>query len=82
MTLETIIRSLALVAMVPAAANPSIVSGMERVTVSLCQGGSITLPGGQQLPGSDGKACCNKGCHGGDKRKRAGNETQRDRLDN
>lgn len=70
--MQTVFRSLALVAMVPAAANPSIVSGAGAITVSLCQGGSITIPGGKQLPGSDGKSCCNKGCHGGDKRKRIG----------
>lgn len=82
MTAQLLFRSLAVLAMVPAAANPSVLSGANPITVSLCQGGSITIPGGQQLPGSEGKSCCNKGCHGGDKRKRTGSSADGDTRDN
>ena len=80
--MQPLFRSLALLAMVPAAANPSVISGANPITVSLCQGGSITIPGSKQLPGSEGKSCCNKGCHGGDKRKRAGGAADRETRDN
>jgi hypothetical protein len=61
---------LAIVALLPAAANPALLARGEALALSLCGGGSLTIPANTPLPNADGAACCNKGCHSNDKRKR------------
>jgi len=61
----------ALAALLPAAANPSLLLRSETMMVSLCSGGVANVPlGAPILPGSKGGACCAKGCHSGERRKR------------
>ena len=61
----------ALAALAPAALGSGPVTGPGALTLSLCDGGSITLPfgGDQDAPGDDGDGCA-KGCHAGCSRKR------------
>ena len=64
----------AALALLPAALNPSLAASAMGITLSLCgaAGASITLPAGApSLPGSNGSACCSKGCHASQERKRA-----------
>ncbi len=63
---------LAFVALLPAAANPSLIAQAEGITLALCgqNASSITIPGETPLPGTNGGACCAKGCHSSDKRKK------------
>jgi hypothetical protein len=64
---------LGLVAMLPAAFNPSPPARAQAVTVALCSGGTIEIPvnQGPQGPAEDAP-CCVKACHTGQSRKRAG----------
>lgn len=65
----------ALAALVPAAANPSLLVRPEVLTLSMCGGGTVTVPlDGPLIPGSNGTVCCAKGCHTDDRRKRTGGE--------
>lgn len=61
---------LALAALVPAAVNPSLLLRAEEISVTLCGGGSVSIPLDNPLPGSNGAACCAKGCHTGEQRKK------------
>lgn len=63
----------AAVALLPAALNPSLIASAQGLTLSLCgsSGGTVIVPGGApSLPGSDRAACCSKGCHSSQERKR------------
>lgn len=65
---------LALAALLPAALNPSLLARDGAIFLSLCGGASavsISIPMDAPLPGKDGTACCNKGCHSDEKRKRS-----------
>ncbi len=62
-----------LLTLVPAAVNPSLLLRGETLTVTLCGGGSASIPLDNPLPGSNGAACCAKGCHSNEKRRNAGN---------
>lgn len=65
------VHMLALAALLPAAANPSLLLRSETMMVTLCGGGLVNVPlGAPILPGSKGTACCAKGCHSSDRRKR------------
>lgn len=64
-------QAFAVVALIPAAANPSLMLRGEALLMSLCGGGAVSVPLETPLPGSQGAACCAKGCHSDDKRKRA-----------
>jgi len=64
------VHLLALAALVPAAANPALLVRGEALDVTLCGGGSVSIPLENPLPGSNGAACCAKGCHAGEQRKR------------
>lgn len=67
-------QAFAVVALVPAAANPSLMLRGEALLMTLCGGGTISVPLDNPLPGTQGAACCAKGCHSSDKkRKGAGN---------
>lgn len=66
---------LALVALVPLAANPSLLVTRSSVSIGLCSGdgrtGAIELPvGPARLPGEEQDQCCGKACHAGRSRKR------------
>lgn len=64
---------LAALALVPAALNPSLVMAASGIVLDLCgqAGTSVTVPvRTPPLPGSDGAACCSKGCHSAQERKR------------
>ena len=61
--------SFSALALVPAAVNPSLLLGGETLTVTLCGGGSASIPLDNPLPGSNGTACCAKGCHTSEKRR-------------
>lgn len=66
-------KYVAAVTLLPAALNPSLIASTQGLTLSLCgpSGGSMSVPGGTPpLPGSDGSACCTKGCHSSQERKR------------
>lgn len=68
------LKFVAAVALMPAALNPSLIASASGITLALCggAGGSVNVPlGGPSLPGSNGGACCAKGCHGSQERKRA-----------
>lgn len=56
----------ALVAMMPAAINPSLAVEQESLSGIMCgSGASISIPlGPPRLPGTLPSACCAKGCHG------------------
>lgn len=61
---------LALAALLPAALNPGLLDG-EALTLVLCgSGASVSIPLDNAPPDPQGKACCNKGCHSGESRKR------------
>ena len=63
---------LALAALIPVAANPSLAAGAESLVLGLCgDADAVTVPMDNPLPGTDRSACCDKGCHSSDKRKRA-----------
>ena len=63
---------LAMAALLPAAFNPALLASGEGIVLTLCgSGASVTVPLGNSLPDPDSKACCNKGCHSGETRKRA-----------
>ncbi len=62
----------AVLALLPAAANPSLLVRGEALALSLCGGSaSVSIPLDSPLPGTTGSACCAKGCQSGEKRKRA-----------
>ncbi|HTN14612.1 MAG TPA: hypothetical protein VL094_07375 [Sphingomonadaceae bacterium] len=63
-------QAFAMLALIPAAANPSLMLRGEALLMSLCGGGAISVPLETPLPGTPGAACCAKGCHADDKRKR------------
>jgi hypothetical protein len=65
------IHFLALAALVPAAANPSLLVQGEALELALCAGGSISVPLDNPVPGSQTSACCAKGCQSDEKRKQA-----------
>jgi hypothetical protein len=61
----------ALVALVPVVANPAL-PDRGVLSATLCgSGAAVSIPLGDPLPGTDGGACCAKGCHSGERRKRA-----------
>jgi len=60
---------LAVAALLPAAVNPALLVRGEVLTAGLCGGGSVSIPLDNPLPGSNGAACCAKGCHAGEKRR-------------
>lgn len=67
-------KYVAAVALLPAALNPSLIASASGITLSLCggAGGTVSVPvGGPTVPGSNGGACCAKGCHTSQERKRA-----------
>ena len=68
-------KCVATVALLPAALNPSLIASAGGITLSLCgaaAGANVTAPAGAPtLPGSDGAACCAKGCHTSQERKRS-----------
>lgn len=59
----------AALALVPAAVNPSLLLRGETLAVTLCGGGSASIPLDNPLPGSNNAACCAKGCHSSEKRR-------------
>lgn len=64
---------LAAIALVPAALNPSLVLAAPALVLGLCgqAGMTIAVPAKTPPPpGSDGAACCSKGCHSSHDRKR------------
>ena len=70
---------LALVALLPAALNPSLALYRPGIPVALCGGSAgsvVEIPlTSQPLPGSAEELSCGKACHGGSSRKRAGTNT-------
>lgn len=70
----------ALIAMIPAALNISAASA-GTILVPLCMGDGqvhmVPIPAnGPQLPGQEGGACCVKGCHAGNGRKKLPREIE------
>ncbi len=66
---------LALAALLPAALNPGLLAGGEALALTLCgSGATVSIPLENAPPDPQGKACCNKGCHSGENRKRAANK--------
>lgn len=66
---------LALLALLPAAFNPGLLDGGEALALTLCgSGANISIPVKNAPPDPQGNACCNKGCHSGESRKRAANK--------
>lgn len=66
---------IALVALLPAAANPALAVPRDGgIALALCGGkGSIRIPASPEpLPGGDDTACCEKACHSSGSRKRNG----------
>ncbi|WP_054530913.1 hypothetical protein [Erythrobacter sp. SG61-1L] len=63
-------QAFAVIALVPAAANPSLMLRGEALLMTLCSGASISVPLGNPLPGTQGAACCAKGCHSTDKKRK------------
>ncbi len=64
---------LALIALLPAALNPSLAAAAPRIMLGLCgqAGGSVSIPTETPSPpGSNGALCCAKGCHNSQDRKR------------
>ncbi len=62
------------IALLPAAANPSLSAVSERLAVALCSGGERSIsfiPGKPILPGEKATLCCAKGCHNSNERKKA-----------
>jgi hypothetical protein len=71
--MKPITPCLAALALVPAALNPSLAMAASGIVLDLCgqSGASVTVPvKTPPLPGSDGAACCSKGCHNAQERKR------------
>lgn len=63
------IKIMAMSMLLPAALNPSLLASARGITLSLCGGGSVTIPSGQpEIPGTNGGACCAKGCRSSDRR--------------
>jgi|GEM_PF-1897832 len=62
----------ALLALLPAAANPSLLVEGEWLAVTLCGGGTMSIPLDNPLPGSQASACCSKGCREDSRRKQRG----------
>lgn len=56
----------AMIAMVPAALNPSLSLEQPSLAAKLCgSGATLSIPiGTPKLPGTVPSACCAKGCHG------------------
>jgi hypothetical protein len=67
-------KYVAAVALLPAALNPSLIASASGIALSLCgsaAGATVTVPAGApSLPGTNGAACCAKGCHASQERKR------------
>lgn len=66
---------IALVALLPAAANPALAVPRDRgIALTMCGGkGPIRTPASPDpLPGGDDSACCEKACHSSGSRKRSG----------
>lgn len=62
---------LALAALLPAALNPALLDGGGSLAASLCgSGATISIPLRSAPPDPQGNACCAKGCHAGESRKR------------
>jgi len=63
------VLAFALAALVPAAVNPALSAGGARALVALCGGGSVGIPLDNPLPSPEGKGCCSKGCHSGERKR-------------
>ncbi|OCC24723.1 hypothetical protein MB02_04395 [Croceicoccus estronivorus] len=67
------LKILMIATLLPAGLNPSLIASANGIALSLCgsAGASVTVPlGAPSLPGTNGSACCAKGCHGSQERKR------------
>ena len=60
---------LAAASLVPAMTGPVTADLQSRIMISLCSGASVPLEL-PAVPGKNGTACCQKGCHSGSSRKR------------
>ncbi|MXO65146.1 hypothetical protein [Altericroceibacterium endophyticum] len=74
---------LSLTALLPAALNPSLIAQAEGITLALCGGApdrpALTIPLDQPpLPGTPGAACCAKGCHSSEKKRKNSETDQAD----
>jgi hypothetical protein len=61
--------SFSVLALVPAAVDPSLLLRGETLTVTLCGGGTASIPLDNPLPGSNNAVCCAKGCRSSEKRR-------------
>lgn len=63
----------AVMALVPAALNPSLLVRGESLAALVCGGGAaVQIPLGDPIiPGTVGSACCAKGCHSSEKKKKS-----------
>jgi len=63
----------AAIAAIPAMAGPLAAEGRQAAMIALCGGGAIAIPLDRAPAGGEGNsACCAKGCHSSQSRKKAG----------
>ncbi len=72
------LQLMAVVALVPAMVGPlpAAEGSVNEIVLSLCNGGTITIPG-QSAPAAPGtQPCCAKGCHNGERKRQKADTTK------